>query len=146
MTDHVPDTHTSTDATGPLALKSNAVLGPTAWRYVLQLWSDSLLTNDPEIARLAGEYGRHVQPLYELTPEEVAAVNKLRAEKARAAQVNMKLCQCDHNNTAATAGPRTSGLAACGTVLGPNIHWPVVDGQLLQEVVGEENPTVSHAA
>jgi hypothetical protein len=28
MTDHVPDTHPSQDATGPLALKSNLVLGP----------------------------------------------------------------------------------------------------------------------
>ena len=29
MTDHVPDTHQSMPATGPLALKSNLVLGPT---------------------------------------------------------------------------------------------------------------------
>ena len=30
MTDHVPDTHQSGTATGPLALKSNLVLGPNA--------------------------------------------------------------------------------------------------------------------
>ena len=37
MTDHVPDTHQSVTATGPLALKSNLVLGPNARKLASQL-------------------------------------------------------------------------------------------------------------
>ena len=38
-----------------------------------------------------------VTTLYALADDELAAVNNLRAQKARALQVNMKRCQCDHN-------------------------------------------------
>ena len=39
MTDHAPDTHQSVPATGPLALKSNLVLGPNAHDVAARAWT-----------------------------------------------------------------------------------------------------------
>ena len=43
MTDHAPDTHQSVPATGPLALKSNLVLGPNAHDVARESVDDALM-------------------------------------------------------------------------------------------------------
>ena len=43
MTDHAPDTHQSVLATGPLALKSNLVLGPNAHDVARESVDDALM-------------------------------------------------------------------------------------------------------
>ena len=73
-------------------------LAPVGWRYVpSDVWGDQILTQDPRAADLARQYGRDVVPLYTLNHDEVAAVNKLRAQKEQARQRDLKACRCDHN-------------------------------------------------
>ena len=51
----------------------------------------------PDGNRLAHhEHRDYVRPLFALTPEEVAAVNKLRARKVWQTR-QTHLCRCDHN-------------------------------------------------
>ena len=84
----------------PLGLGCNEGLGPlveAGWRYVpSEVWGDQVLTQDPKTAQLAREYGREVQPLYALTPDDVAAVNAARKEAAWKASRRLGLCRCDH--------------------------------------------------
>jgi hypothetical protein len=90
----------TTDAT-PAALRLIDQLGPLVecgWRYVpSEVWGDQVLTQDPKAAQLAREYGRDVQPLYALMPEDVAAVNASRKKQAEKTLRRLDLCQCDHN-------------------------------------------------
>ena len=90
----------SDDAT-PAKVRLTDGLGPLVecgWRYVpSEVWGDQVLTQDPKAAQLAREYGRDVQPLYALTPEDVTTVNKARKETAWKAARRLDLCQCDHN-------------------------------------------------
>lgn len=76
-------------------------LGPLAeagWRYVpSEAWGDQVLTQDPKTVQLAREYGRDVEPLYALTPEDVAAVNAARKERASKTLRRLDLCRCDHH-------------------------------------------------
>lgn len=90
-----------TDQATPAKVRLTDGLGQLVecgWRYVpSEVWGDQVLTQDPKAAQLAREYGRDVQPLYALTPEDVAAVNKFRKEAAWKAARRLDLCQCDHN-------------------------------------------------
>ena len=90
----------TTTQPGPLEVRLSDQLGPLVecgWRYVpSEVWGDQVLTQDPKAAQLAREYGRDVQPLYALTPEEVAAVNKFRARNEWMKRDTAR-CRCDHN-------------------------------------------------
>ena len=110
--DETPAKVRLTDGLGPLV--------ECGWRYVpSEVWGDQVLTQDPKAAQLAREYGRDVQPLYALTPEDVAAVNKARKEAAWKAARRLDLCQCDHNEYCRHCYPLE--FRAGGVWGGPNV-------------------------
>lgn len=76
---------------------SSAELGPRAWALFApngnyRIWS----TVREELERVAAEAGAPITPLYELTTEEVQAVNKLRARREWMKR-DLTRCNCDHN-------------------------------------------------
>jgi len=96
MTTETTDTHSPSPATEPLALKLTEGLGPKVWARKDQLQYAStrgglLCAMYPNTDRRAD-----LEPLYSLTAEEVAAVNKLRARKEWMKRDTAR-CKCDHN-------------------------------------------------
>ena len=101
-----------TEPTFPTATEAPAVAGRLDQPVRPHAWADDMVM-DGRVGNCASDAAkvywqrsnifdrmmaeRLTHPLYALAEDEVAAVNKLRAQKARAAQVDMKRCQCDHN-------------------------------------------------
>lgn len=89
-----------TDQATPAKVRLTDGLGPlteAGWHYVpSEVWGDQVLTQDPKTVELARAYGRDVQPLYALTPEDVEAVNADRQHRAWKALRRLDLCRCDH--------------------------------------------------
>lgn len=79
---------TSATAVGGSALSER--LGPCAWW--VPHFEQPIVGREPAKPMLWPE----AKPLYELTTEEVAAVNKLRARKVWQTR-QTHLCRCDHN-------------------------------------------------
>jgi hypothetical protein len=68
-----------------------------AWLCEWDGWRQTHLNDEDPLPDKWDDEPPKVTTLYALADDELAAVNNLRAQKARALQVNMKRCQCDHN-------------------------------------------------
>lgn len=129
-----------TTTAGPLALSLHAGLGPlaaSAWAVNGNalggsdggpaLWKRA---PDAEELRMWADLGvaATVAPLYALTPEDVAAVNKARKEAAWKAALRLDLCKCDHHEYCRHCYPlefRPGGVWG-----GPNVRANRVTRQL----------------
>ena len=91
-------TFTTATKAPAVACRLDQPVRPRAWALFAangnyRLWS----TEREEVERLAAEAGAPVVPLYALSDDDVAAVNKRRAGKEWKRQRDLKACQCDHN-------------------------------------------------
>lgn len=71
---------------------------PVAWAIFVdggnaRMWT----TLQPHVQTLADAEGLDVTPMYALTPEDIAAVDAARKDRAYIALRRLDLCRCDHH-------------------------------------------------
>jgi hypothetical protein len=97
MTDHVPDTHPSGPATGPLALKSNLVLGPNALKWTCFHCGQECA--DDEAARLHFGASEHQQAGCQIDLTEyrrMEEVNRRHCEEDTELHRALHRMECEH--------------------------------------------------